>query len=679
MFKGSKISKYVLSFLGGIFASYIRLVQQTSRVSFKPEDIENHLVPNTPLIMAMWHGQFMMLPTLRPATKYAKVKAMVARHADAELIGQALLRFDVELVRGAGAGARKKDRGGATALRSSLTALEQDYSVLMTADIPPGPARVAGQGIITMAKLSGRPIFPIAVATSRYISMNTWSRFTINLPFSKMIYITGNPIYVSKDADEVEIEKCRTQLETVMNDITAQAYSEVGANATSATPPNMFPDDFQLDRNYKLKGYKLLTSALRPLLPYFLAKRAKKGKEDLDRQNERFGLASIPRPEGRLIWFHAASVGETNVILPLMHGLKSKYPHIKQLLTTGTVTSANIAEKRMPEGTTHQYVPVDAPQYVRRFLDHWKPDIAFFTESEIWPNLLVETGKLKIPLILLNGTMSEKSFKKWRKQSSTARILFSQFHMILAQNNKLAKKFNRLGARKVHAVGNLKIDAPVLPVNEQTLTQLRQKFQNRKVFLAASTHAGEDEIFIDAHKQISQTIPDLLTIIVPRHPRRGYDIQKLVKDAGLNVKLRSKADDIEGTEDIYIADTIGEMGIFYSLAQIAFMGGSLIAHGGQNPIEAIRLNTCVLTGPHTHNFHDTYNELRIYKGTKVLKSVDDISSAVITLLQNQESLDDMKEGAQKALGNLSGAFDKTIDLIAPYLPVDKNMGQDRVA
>ncbi|MGH1351992.1 MAG: 3-deoxy-D-manno-octulosonic acid transferase, partial [Methyloligellaceae bacterium] len=351
-------------------------------------------------------------------------------------------------------------------------------------------------------------------------------------------------------------------------------------------------------------------------------------------------------------------------------------PDLSQLLTTGTVTSAKLAEQRIPEGSIHQYAPVDAPKFVRGFMQHWKPDIAFFTESEIWPNLVTQASELRIPLILLNGIMSNKSFRRWKKRPTMARTLFSRYSLILAQNPMMKKRFDRLGARGADVIGNLKMDAPLLPVNQSELDKLRNALNGRPVFLAASTHTGEEEIIARAHKMLRDNIPGLLTVIAPRHPERGAEIKSSLQEMGLNVPMRSAGEKIEEETDIYLANTIGELGIFFSLSPLAFMGGSLITHGGQNPIEAIKLGTCVVTGPNWNNFNDSYKELFKLNGAREIISAETLSAVVQELLQDKEKLQLMNRKAQEAVANLSGALDRTIEAITPYLPPETEKSDD---
>ncbi|MGV1014917.1 MAG: glycosyltransferase N-terminal domain-containing protein, partial [Methyloceanibacter sp.] len=382
--------------LGTSFAAgYIRFVYTTSRIKREPADTVSKLFEEHPQILAMWHGQFLLLPKLKPE-RPGEVKAMVSRHGDAEIIGKVLKRFGMDLIRGAGAGKRRRNRGGATAVRESLRALAEGATVAMTADVPPGPARRAGEGIATLASLSGRPVVPFAIATRRFFALPTWSAFTLNLPFSTLAIVIGDPIRVPPGNDADTIETGRLAIEGALAGVTARAYALAGArdplSKTVATKPGLW-----------LRTYRVLTRLGVPLVPLLLAWRTKRGKEEPDRHPERYGLPSVPRPDGFLAWFHAASVGEVNAALPVIDTIAARNPEVSVLLTTATVTSAQLARERLPHGALHQYVPLDNQGYMRRFLSHWRPDLAVLVESEIWPNLVLETKARDIPLLLING------------------------------------------------------------------------------------------------------------------------------------------------------------------------------------------------------------------------------------------------------------------------------------
>lgn len=438
---------WLMRFGGRGIAKLIRHVEKTSDNVYEPADLKARLRAEHPCIVAGWHGQFMMLASLHPGD--IRVEAMVARHGDAELIGAALERFNTHLIRGAGAGERKRDRGGAAALRLAVKSLNDDSSLVMTADVPPGPARVAGLGIIMIARLSGRPIVPIGTATKRFASFDTWSRMTLNLPYSTLAFVGGEPIHVPRDADADVMEAKRLELQTALNAVHVKAYALAGAALDRATPLDQLAAKSPPPPGLGLRAYGALTSALRPLAPLLLDARARRGKEDAMRRGERLGFAGRRRPAGRLMWAHAASVGETLAVLPLIDDILQEAPAAHVLLTTGTTTSAELAMRRLPARALHQYVPLDVPQYAARFLDHWRPDLALFTESDIWPNLVLAASQRRIPLVLVNARMSPKSQRRWRRNARVGRPLFSRFALVLAQNESIAKTIKRLGAPNV--------------------------------------------------------------------------------------------------------------------------------------------------------------------------------------------------------------------------------------
>ena len=657
-------SDQLVAFGSAVGAAYIRLAYKTSTVRRDPPDTDTKLFAEHPQIFAMWHGQFGMLPKIKP-DRPADVAAMVARHGDAELIAGVLSRFGMRLIRGAGASYRRRNCGGAAALREALRALQQGTTVAMTADVAPGPARKAGNGIVMLAKLSGRPVVPCAMATSRYVTLNNWSAFTINLPFSRLGIVVGDPIWVPEDADSAALEAARIAVERGLNQATARAYELVGA--IDPLLPAVQVKDAPKPA-FALRAYRALTRYAAPVAPLLLAWRTRIGKEEPARRAERYGEASMPRPPGFLVWFHAASVGEANAVLPVIDAIAAEHPEIRLLLTTGTVTSAKLARARLPKGAVHQYVPLDSQDYVRRFLDHWQPDLAVFVESEIWPNLLLETNALNVPLVLVNGRMSFRSFRRWRNRPGLSRPLFSAFGLVLAQNERFAQRFTALGAVRTVSVGNLKIDAPPPPVDLAGHRKLSAALAGRSVWLAASTHPGEDDIAAVAHLAMKSARPDLLTIIVPRHPDRGPFIARLLGGANLKVALRSEGKLPDASTNIYIADTIGELGLFYNLVPVAFVGGSLVPHGGQNPVEAIKLGAAVVTGPHWRNFADAYEELLAAGGCAQVSEANDLATAVLLLLEDAQARARMMARAEGAIARMGGALPRTIAEIERFLP-----------
>ena len=419
---------------------------------------------------------------------------------------------------------------------------------------------------------------------------------------------------------------------------------------------------------FQLRAYRLLTSALTPLAPLVLSHRARRGKEDPARRDERQGRATLERPDTPLIWAHAASVGEANAVLPLLSHISAHNPGVSILLTTGTVTSAHMVASRLWPGAVHQYVPLDTPRFAATFLDHWRPDLAIFTESDIWPNLIFEASERHIPLTLVNARMSDKSYQRWQRNTGLAHPLFSRFALVVAQNETLRDRFAELGAPEVIAAGNLKADAPPPPIDESDLARLDTAIGDRPVFMAASTHEGEEEVIGRAHREIARSIDGLLTIIAPRHPERGTAVAETLKALGLRVAQRSTGALPDPTADIYIADTIGELGLFYTLCKVVLMGGSLVPHGGQNPMEAIRQGAAILSGAATHNFTDTYRALDTANGVVRVSGATDLASSAKLLLRDAAVRAEMNRNAAAALAGMSGALARTAEALAPWLP-----------
>ena len=669
------IDKKRLSRLSGrTLARYIDFVYRNSRLVIEPASSELFLQQHRPAIIAVWHGQFLLAPKAKPLEMPLAV--VLARHGDAEFFVEALSRFNTTLIRGAGAGERRKDRGGAHALRAALRALESNVFVGMTADVPPGPARRAGEGIVTLARMSGRPIIPLASATSRYHALDTWSRMTVNLPFGTLACVFGEPIFVARDADAATLEAARLAVQTGLDETTRRAYALAGADPARATPPtagNSIPIAPPQRPGIGLRTYAAATRLIEPAAPLLLGRRASQGREDVARRGERLGIASCPRPDGTLMWIHSASVGEINAVLPLSDALRAERPDLRFLFTTGTVTSAGLAARRLGSGDIHQYVPLDSPRFVRRFLAHWRPDMAVFTESEIWPNLVMETAARAIPMALVNARMSNRSFSRWQRLKTVSGPLLSRFAIVLAQNDEFAGRFAALGARHALSVGNIKIDAPPPPVDEAELATLRQAFAGRPLLVAASTHDGEERIIAAAHRDLARRHPGFCTLIAPRHPERGTEIAELMRSAGFTVAQRSLGQLPTAASDIYIADTIGELGTFYALSPVAFIGGSLVERGGQNPIEAVRCGAVVLVGPTWQNFVDAYTTLIGEHGALIVGDAAALATAVDRLLGDEVEMQRMRTGAQAAIAALSGALERSVAELLEFLPDGKEL------
>ena len=360
-----------------------------------------------------------------------------------------------------------------------------------------------------------------------------------------------------------------------------------------------------------LVTYRAAARMLAPAARLVLHARARAGKEDRSRLSERFGRTALARPTGDLIWIHGASVGECLSALPLVENLLRE-PGRSVLVTSGTVTSAKLMGERLPERAFHQFVPLDSPSAIERFLDHWKPIAGLFVDSDLWPNLISFAHTHGVKLALINGRMSARSYLGWRRARKSARHLLSCFDLCLAQDDFSAERFRLLGAGDVRVTGNLKADASPPPTDVSRMMQLADAVGARPVLLAASTHPGEDETILPAHDALRKRFPDLLTIVVPRHPARGPEIAMLCGTRPY--ARRSENQQPAADTSVYIADTIGELPMFYRIAPFAFIGGSLVPHGGQNPLEAAKLSRGVIAGPRTENFAGVYETIFAAQG-----------------------------------------------------------------
>ena len=422
-----------------------------------------------------------------------------------------------------------------------------------------------------------------------------------------------------------------------------------------------------------LRLYRLFAFMAAPLLRFRLRRRAAAGKEEPSRIDERFGHASVQRPHGHLVWVHAASVGEAKSVLPLIDDLLTAYPDRHILLTTGTVTSAEIVAAHqnrqggMRHRLIHQYAPLDRSAWVKRFLAYWRPQAAFWVESEIWPNTLLACAAQDLKPVMINGRMSQSSFKRWQKFPRIARLLLGKFAVLTAQDEVIAARLRQLGVENVVTLGNLKLDAPPLSVKEQSLAELQQAFAGRAVWLAASTHPGEEEQIVEAHRMIGESVAGLATLIVPRHPERGNAIADMLSREGIRFAQRTKAQMPQPQDEIYLMDTLGEMGLAYRLAEIAFIGGSLVPHGGQNPFEAAQLDCAILHGPHISNFETLLDDLAAKGAAAEINDAATLATQVKALFNNRAAIAQMSAGATDYSASMGGARRRMVDLLAPFM------------
>lgn len=415
-----------------------------------------------------------------------------------------------------------------------------------------------------------------------------------------------------------------------------------------------------------LYAYRALTWALGPFAAVMLHSRARKGKEDPLRLGERFGRYTLERPAGTLIWMHGASVGESLVLLTLIDAIRAQHGNAHILVTSGTRTSAELIARRAPIGVFHQFIPIDRPGPVRRFLDHWLPDAAIFAESEIWPNLILETRARGIPMSLVNARMNTSSLERWMKWRASGQALLSAFSWIGAADQRTARGLSQILDADIPFAGNLKLDAPVLLADQTELNAIKAEIADRPVWLAASTHEGEDETLLSAHQLLSKTQANPLMVLAPRHPERGDALAALIAGRGLNLARRSLGETPTAETSVWLADTLGEMPLWYGLAAASFIAGSLIdGIGGHNPIEASRCGSAVLSGPYTASFDDVFNAYRDQRAVFTVADAIEISDAVTGIWAGHGP---SREAVDAALTNASGgALTTTMTALRPLL------------
>lgn len=414
---------------------------------------------------------------------------------------------------------------------------------------------------------------------------------------------------------------------------------------------------------WSLTAYRAAAGLVSPLAGTVLRARARRGKEDPARLRERLGHASLARPTGPLIWMHAVSVGESLSLLPLIGALQAERPDLATLVTSGTQASAEILARRLPAGVLHQYAPVDIPGAVQRFVRHWRPDVGLFVESELWPNLILAARVAGTRLALISARITEKSARRWAARPAAARAILRSFELILPQDPATAQRLTTLGGAVAGRL-NLKRIGDPLPYDADELSDLKALLAGRRVVVAASTHPTEEALIAGAVATLS---PRPLTIVVPRHPELGADIARDL--AGCRLAVRSASDAIEPETEVYLADTLGEMGLFLRLADVAVMGGAFAPDiGGHNPLEPARLGVGVVSGPHVANFADIYAEMAEAGGALIAADATALAGALAAMFADRRRLDALNRAAADFAGRQGDQLAAALGLIRPLLP-----------
>lgn len=614
----------------GLVRSYLQFALRTTRWTFyiTPEAFPLLIGRNgTNGIMAFWHEILPATPVLclwaKAVSPGLRVKVLISRNRDGRMIADIIAPWGIGTIAGS-SDTRGKNKGGAAAFRQMRKALLAGEQVVITPDGPRGPRRVAQPGMAALAGAVRKPVVPVGAYYSG-LQLNSWDKMVIPLPFGKGRFVCGNPIDIGKNTPGGTALLAET--------LTKQMQAAAESPDTTSGAYHVFKWGMPAQSPAPSKVWACVATLIAPSLPFLLRSRQRQGKEIPERVREKMGFASCKRPEGKLVWFHAASVGEVLSILPLIAGWLEKDAGSTALVTTGSVTGARIVAQYQVNHDVnthiiHQFVPLDVPRWGKRFLEYWSPQAAVFTESELWPNLIGQCRANQIPVALVNGRMSASSFKAWQKAPGIAKRLMASFSWIAPRSEADAGHFKALGCNSLEPTGDIKAYAQPLPVDEQSLKTLQRHIGQRPVFLAASTHVGEDETIIQAAALARKKVPDLLTLIVPRHPERGAEISELASGAP-----RRSLDKLpEYSEPVWVCDTLGELGLFYTLANCTFIGNSLPSAqnggGGHNPFEPIRLGCVASTGPCTHNFSEIFDKLESV--VPVLTTKNDIAEWVVS-------------------------------------------------
>ena len=392
--------------------------------------------------------------------------------------------------------------------------------------------------------------------------------------------------------------------------------------------------------------YKLLTYLFYPFTPIYLYFRKLRKKEDLIRYKEKLSKINISRDNGFLVWFHVASVGEAMSILPLIEGCIEEKKIDKILITSITLSSGKILENRFKQNTKviHQFLPLDIPMLTKKFLEHWKPNLSIFIDSEIWPNLILQIGEKKIPLLLINARITEKSFKRWKLIINFAKKIFEKFDLCIASNKESENFLKILGAKNIKNYGNLKFSQTKKNLSNKLDFPLSNKIKNRKIWCAASTHPTEEILCAESHLKIKKNYNNVLTIIIPRHIDRAEKINVELSNLNLKVAFYSKLDQMDENTDILIIDSYGESLKFYNISKYVFVGKSLsktlIMNSGQNPIEPARLGCKIFHGPNVTNFTEIYEYLKTLGVTKKVNNSDELSLSLVEEFKEDKAKND---------------------------------------
>jgi 3-deoxy-D-manno-octulosonic-acid transferase len=410
--------------------------------------------------------------------------------------------------------------------------------------------------------------------------------------------------------------------------------------------------------------YRFILYLLTPFLKLWIYYRLLRKKEHPTRFRERLGKSRLKRPDGLLFWFHGASNGECLSFLSLIKRYQTKYPNAHFLITSQTLTSCELLQSRLPKHSFHQFLPLDHPCFVKRFLNHWSPDYIFWTESELWPNLIFKASE-RTPLILLNGRFSKKSFEWWKKIPDATKSLLNCFSLIFAGSQKDQERFQFFNHPHVHFLGNLKFAGRPLEANPSKVRELKSALKNRPIWTATCTHPGEEGFILKAHTVLKKSLKNVITILVPRHPHRADKLRQEWESKGFKVSQRSLNEPIRANTDILLFDTTGELGLIYRVCPITLVCGSLIEGiGGHNPLESANLKSAICTGPYIKNNQEIYAIFQKEQACKMIQNPKDIARTILPLLENTKERNALIKKSFTLANDQHHILDKIIQSIA---------------
>ena len=383
--------------------------------------------------------------------------------------------------------------------------------------------------------------------------------------------------------------------------------------------------------------YRLIINVVCFFSPIILKIRIYRKKEDENRYTEKLSIIKKRKPQGKLVWFHAASVGELLSVIPLLEKLE-KIKEIKSiLLTTNTLSSSKIFKKKIKsKKIIHQFFPFDKDIFTKKFLSHWLPDLVVFVDSEIWPNFIFNIKNRKIPLILLNARITTKTYLRWKKIPNFTKSIFSSFDICLSQNKETEKYLRNFGVKKIKNLGNLKFSSPSSLSPAELNKNILKIFQYKKIWCATSTHKGEEVFCGKTHIELKKRLKNVILIIIPRHIHRSNEIVKELNEMNLKIHLHTNKSKFKRDTDIYLVDTFGETQNFFNISKSVFLGGSLINHGGQNPIEPTRMGCSIYHGPHVNNFKEVYAYLASYNISKKINTINNLKRFLLKDLSSKQ-------------------------------------------